>query len=1137
MTIVFKFMENFNYIPNGMKHKLLQLVNKHEDKDKKSFLSEIINSVSEQHHTSPEEVYNDLEKIYEMHLNKKTIDGLFFNRYSEDKDIMILKFFLYKKDNHKLSDIIKILNDFTIQIEDHISYEIKKNDEYIIIHEFEIERIDQSSCGIDSKCLSFFGTFEKLLRKEWIESSFNKLSVLQDLSFDKIKLITVISKYFKHICRKFDNELMENISKSQSGLFYKFIELFELRLNPQLQQNTKYKIEDLIKNKKSEIEDILDQINNVNELKFLKDFYEVLLAIVRTNFYQKKDYISIKIKPSMISFISGIQPYATIYVFSSKFEAVHLRGSKVSRGGLRWSDRRDYPIEVLGLMRAQMKKNTIIIPSGAKGGFYINDREKNKDRNFGVECYKQFLCGILDITDNLDEKNHIIRPDNVVIPCDLEKDIYDDELYDPYVVVAADKGTGTFSDYANEISMKYNFWLGDAFASGGSNGYDHKKLAITSRGAFITVEKLFSELRKNIQETEFAVIGIGDMIGDVFGNGMLLSKKIKLVAAFNHMHIFIDPTPDPITSYAERQRMFNLPTSTWNDYNKDLISKGGGVFTRNAKSIEISKEISKLLDIPSSVSTLSPDELIKYILKAKADLLWNGGIGTFVKAETESHEDASDKANDAIRINGSELRVKVVGEGGNLGFTQLGRIEAAQQGVKINTDFIDNSAGVSCSDREVNIKIALFRALNSKKITLEERNALLHSMQDEVCDLVLKDNVLQNNALMLEESYKFAGFDKHIYLINQLERLNILNRAAEDIPNEQQIEKMRNTKQSLTRPELAVLLTYTKIWLKNEILITDLPDNPYFEKFLIGYFPKQMQETFKDEILNHPLRREIITNYITNTLINRVGINFISNIINKTGNKVYEIIYAYITIRDGYRLRDIWHDIEYCHKFEEIDSKIKSLLEIRKFAEHAVCWHLQQQNTKLDLLKENIANLRENIDYLITNFTNFNNKKNIAECKLRSSILSKQGLKIEFAEKLSKISFLLFAPSLIEISQKTGIDLKQITKLYFLIDDKLELRQVRNNIMNWHIYNMTQESSISILLNNIATEHLKILEYIIERSQFKNNTSEQSVVNNWYHEKEQQIISYQEISGKIYYNSEIDYSHVILLINRMHLLY
>ncbi len=671
--------------------------------------------------------------------------------------------------------------------------------------------------------------------------------------------------------------------------------------------------------------------------------------------------------------MTDVQAYAEVYVFSKDFEAIHLRGAKVSRGGLRWSDRRDYRSEVLGLMRAQMKKNTIIIPSGAKGGFYITDSEKSKDRKFVIHCYQTFLSGILDLTDNLDEHNKIIRPEKVIVSFDFKDE---DEESDPYVVVAADKGTGSFSDYANEISAKYNFWLGDAFASGGSNGYDHKELAITSRGAGITVEKLFHELGKNIKETEFTAVGIGDMIGDVFGNGMLLWKKLRLIGAFNHLHIFIDPNPNTDKSYKERERMFKLKTSTWMDYDKTIISSGGGIFSRNEKSIEISKEIAQVLDIPANISSLSPDELIKYILKSRAELLWNGGIGTFFKSETESHEEVVDKSNDNIRVNGNELRFKVIGEGGNLGFTQLSRIEAARMGVKINTDFIDNSAGVSCSDREVNLKILFFQILAKKKITLAERNTLLKNMQDEVCDLVLKDNVLQNNALMIEESYKFSGFERHVFLIENLEKEKILNRKSENLPNDGQIEKLKNAKQPFTRPELAILLTYTKIWLKKEILNSKITENEYFQKFLIGYFPKSMQENFKDFILNHPLRRDIITNYIVNTLINRVGMSFIFNIINKTGKTIIDIVYTYFIIRDSYKLRDIWHDVEYSHEFNEIDSKIKSLLEIRKFAEQSVCWYLQQHN-KIDHrhLEKDIAEFQAKINEIMENFQNLGSKK------------------------------------------------------------------------------------------------------------------------------------------------------------------
>ena len=1131
-------MDNLSEMPQKLKIRVTELINLETTPEKHDFFNKVLSSISDNYYSSAEEILSDLTKLHEMHCKQRRIDGLFHVRNEPDKQLIVVKFFLHELDNFFLSDILKIIEGFRIRILDHLSYKIVI-DESLIVHEFII---DNSNLIVQCEKLdriseNFFQTFENVLSGKWTSSAFNKLSLLSCVKFDDIRLLTVVEKYLRHISRRFDQELLESLTEKNSEIFNKFIELFHLRLEPGIKIA---KRADVIRARKEAIQDFLSNIENVNEARLLKDFYELILAIVRTNFYQKKGAISIKVKPKMIPFMSGIQPYATIFVFSADYEAVHLRGSKVSRGGLRWSDRRDFPTEVLGLMRAQMKKNTIIIPSGAKGGFYISDAEKNKDRNFVIACYKEFLCSILDITDNLDEHNNIIRPQNVEIPCDLEKDSLGDESYDPYVVVAADKGTGAFSNYANEISAKYNFWLGDAFASGGSNGYDHKALAITSRGAFISVQKLFNELGKDIDEKEFTVVGIGDMIGDVFGNGMLLSRKIKLVAAFNHMNIFIDPNPDAEISFIERQRIFRLSSSTWNDYDKSLISSGGGVFSRNQKEIVITQEISRLFDIPASQMTLNPDELVKYILKAKIDLLWNGGIGTFVKSDSESHEDVSDKSNDNIRVNGGELRFKVVAEGGNLGFTQLGRVDAARAGVKINADFIDNSGGVGCSDREVNIKITLSKALKSGKINLEERNKLLVAMQHEVCELVLKDNVLQNNALMLEESYKFFGFDKHVNLIIQLERLKILNRASECIPNDYQIEKMRSLKQSFSRPEIAILLTYTKVWLKDEILKSDLPDNTYFDKFLIGYFPEQMQQKFKSEILSHPLRREIITNYVTNTLINRVGINFISSIMSKTGKKVHEIIYAYITVRDSYKLREIWHEIEYKGDHNNIDCRIKALLRIRHFAEDTVCWYLQHQSaTQVHALTENIKNSIEGINYLKSSFDTINTKKNLTEYRQEVAVLTKQGMKKDIAEEFAKINFLIFAPSLIVFAKSINFDLKSLAKLYFLVEERLELRQVVKNICSWHTYNVMQESALTILLNNIATEHLRIVEQIITSFSNVNSNpkfSEQQMFDSWWNQKFHQIESYKEIAMKIYFNGELDYSILILLVSRMYLL-
>ncbi len=1096
--------------------KIENLINSETNKDKKMILEKVTQSFLSSSFMSIEEMYDDFDRLKQIITNKKQIDG-----YHNEKSKKIKIFF--QGCDYKLSEIFNVFDNLSIDISNHISC---KNEAFII-HEFEIKN---NNLLIDQ---NFFELFEKLLSKEWTCSIFNKLSVSSGLNFQQIRVLTTIKKYLKQISRKYDQEIMSGLSSNHSEIFKKFFELFDLRLNPTIK--SKGRSEQIIE-KKNEIEKYFNSISNLNDYKTLKDFYEVLLAIVRTNFYQSKDYISIKIKPHLISFLHDVQPFAEIYVFSQNFEAAHLRGDKVSRGGLRWSDRRDFRNEVLGLMRAQMKKNTIIIPSGAKGGFYIFDHEKEKDRNYVIKCYQTFLSGILDITDNLDENNKIMKQEKVITAFDY-KDENNEESSDPYVVVAADKGTGSFSDYANEISLKYKFWMGDAFASGGSNGYDHKELAITSRGAGITVEKLFHELGKNIKEAEFTAVGIGDMAGDVFGNGMLLWKKMKLVAAFNHMHIFIDPNPDIDKSYQERYRMFNLKSSTWADYNSKIISEGGGIFSRNEKSIQITKEISTAFDIPQNITEISPDELIKFILKSKTELLWNGGIGVFVKSETETNEEVIDKSNDNIRVNGNELRFKVIGEGGNLGFTQLGRVEAARNGVKINTDFIDNSAGVSCSDREVNLKILFFQILAKNKISFDERNILLKKIQTEVCDLVLKDNVLQNNALMLEEYYKLSAFENHAFLIEKLEKEQILNRRAESLPNNQQIEKLKNAKQSFTRPELAILLTYSKIWLKKEILKSTITENKYFEKFLVGYFPKYIQENFREFILNHPLRKEIIANYIVNTLINRAGMNFIFNIVNKTGKTVIDIVYTYFIIRDGYRLREIWHDIEYEYEFNEIESKIKSLLEVRKFVEQAVCWYLQQYNIiSHDNLEQNILDFQSKIDEIMGDFENLSTKKNIVEYRNRISLFIKQGLKPEFAEKFARIRFLIFAPSLIEIHKKNKIKLRNITHLYFLIEDKLELRNVRKNIMNWKSYTMDQESSLSILIDTIVKEHLKILNYIVDEF-YATNNDEQASINLWSKNFAIYIDNYLEIARKIHYNSEVNYSYVILLINRMNMLY
>ena len=635
-----------------------------------------------------------------------------------------------------------------------------------------------------------------------------------------------------------------------------------------------------------------------------------------------KEHISLKLASSQINHLPLPKPYAEIYVYSPIMEAVHLRGGKVARGGLRWSDRtEDFRTEIHGLVKAQMTKNAVIVPTGSKGGFVVKKDLSKASReefiNQGIACYQTFLSGLLDITDNI-KSGKIIPPENVIR--------YDSD--DPYLVVAADKGTATFSDIANGISEKYGFWLGDAFASGGSNGYDHKKMGITAKGAWVSVTRHFYELGKDITNEEFSVVGIGDMSGDVFGNGMLLSDNIKLIAAFNHMHIFIDPDPDSKKSFKERKRMFNLPRSSWMDYDKDIISKGGGIYERSAKSIVLSKSAQEALSLKKA--SFSPDELIREILKSPVELLWNGGIGTYVKSSQENDIEVGDRANDRVRVNASDIRCKIIGEGGNLGFTQRGRIEFALKGGKVNTDSIDNSAGVDCSDHEVNIKIALKDAINNKKLTDKQRDKLLEDMTDDVEKLVLRDNFLQTQAISIAEFQGVKSLEQHKRMIKRLEKVGLLDREVEFLPSQEEVARRHSLSIGLTRPELSVLLSYSKIYLYSNLLDSDLPDDKYYYNELVRYFPQILSKSYAKELENHNLRREIIATYVTNSLVNRLGITFFNRLQEDTGLKMCDIARAYTITRDSFKLRDLWNDIQ------ALSPQIKSKVQIEMFREIAL---------------------------------------------------------------------------------------------------------------------------------------------------------------------------------------------------------
>ncbi|MGH2405716.1 MAG: NAD-glutamate dehydrogenase domain-containing protein, partial [bacterium] len=654
-----------------------------------------------------------------------------------------------------------------------------------------------------------------------------------------------------------------------------------------------------------------------------------------------KPYLSFKIDPSRVPDLPRPRPMLEIFVYSPRMEGLHLRGGKVARGGIRWSDRReDFRTEILGLMKAQTVKNTVIVPVGAKGGFVLKQPPAGADRDAlmkeGIACYRMLISGLLDLTDNL-IGGKVVAPNDVVR--------YDDD--DPYLVVAADKGTATFSDIANAIAREYGFWLGDAFASGGSSGYDHKKMGITARGAWESVKRHFRELGIDVHATDFTVVGIGDMSGDVFGNGMLYSRDIKLVAAFDHRHIFLDPSPDPEVSFKERERLFRLPRSSWGDYDRTLISPGGGIFPRAAKSISLTPEVRQALGLDAAA--LTPHELIRAVLKARVDLLYNGGIGTYVKAHDESHADVGDKANDTVRVDAAELRCRAVCEGGNLGFTQRGRVEHALRGGLINTDAIDNSAGVDCSDHEVNIKILLDAVVAAGDMTDKQRITLLAEMTNEVAELVLRDNVGQTRALSNARAQAASMLDVHARYIASLEQMGRLDRAIEFLPTADALAERKAAGLGLTTPELAVLLAYTKIALFDVLVASDVPEDPYLSAELERYFPTPLRQRFRDRMQGHRLRREIIATSVTNTMVNQAGISFAFRLTEETTAAAPDIARAHAIAREVFAMPALWAEMEALDTRVAADTQTAMILEGRRLVERATRWLLRNRRPPFDI--------------------------------------------------------------------------------------------------------------------------------------------------------------------------------------------
>ncbi|MED5501162.1 MAG: NAD-glutamate dehydrogenase domain-containing protein, partial [Pseudomonadota bacterium] len=802
----------------------------------------------------------------------------------------------------------------------------------------------------------------------------------------------------------------------------------------------------------------------------LRRYVDLIQATVRTNYFQPredgsvKEYISFKLEPSKVPGMPKPRPMFEVFVYSPRMEGVHLRGGKVARGGLRWSDRNeDFRTEILGLMKAQQVKNSVIVPVGAKGGFICKRMPENADRDAiqaeGIECYRTLIRGLLDITDNLDGTT-VVPPRSVVR--------HDPD--DPYLVVAADKGTATFSDYANAISIEYDFWLRDAFASGGAQGYDHKGMAITARGAWESVKRHFREMGLNTQKDTFSVLGIGDMAGDVFGNGMLLSDRILLVGAFNHRHIFVDPSPDAAKSFAERKRLFALPRSSWSDYDEKLISEGGGVFSRDAKSIPISAAMKKVFGIKAD--KLSPNDLINAMLKSQVDLIWNGGIGTYVKASSESHADVGDKANDGLRIDGRELNCRVVGEGGNLGLTQRGRMEAAEKGIRVNTDFIDNAGGVNCSDHEVNIKILLDGIVQRGDMTEKQRNQLLVEMTEEVGELVVRDNYRQTQALSLSELQSKEGLGPYRRFINELEAAGSLDRELEFLPTDEQLIERSNADGGLTLPELSVLISYAKSTLKSDLIAAGLPADGQLQQHVTKAFPTTLAERYPDDLHEHRLKREIVATQIANDLVDHMGITFVRQLRDSTGASRVEIAQAYVIARDSFGLNPLWEQIEALDYHVDSQTQYAMMLDLMRLLRRATRWFLRHRGSLgvkecVEQYAPQLAQLKEDIGNRLSGDER-------EAWSTRRDELVKAKVPEALASVVAAASSLYAGLGIIQAARTSGDKIQRVAETYYAIGQRLELPRMMQQINSLEVRDSWQAQARETFRDDLDRQQLAL---------------------------------------------------------------
>ena len=982
-----------------------------------------------------------------------------------------------------LSSSLPMLENMGVKVENERSYVIARNNlPPLHIHDFGLTH-SFADLDLDRIKEKFEAAFAGIWKHEVENDGFNRLTLAASLASDEILLLRSYAKYLKQTGFTFSQQYIEQTLAKHATITQQLVQLFHTRFDPA------YAGERISDEKQTvaAIKETLDAVSNADEDRILRRFLAVMRATLRTNHYQpdkhgaRKPYVSFKIESAKVPELPEPRPLFEIFVYSPRFEGIHLRGGKVARGGLRWSDRpEDFRTEVLGLVKAQMVKNAVIVPVGSKGGFVLKMAPPAADREAylkeGVACYQNFLRGLLDVTDNL-VKGLVVPPQRVVRH----------DADDPYLVVAADKGTATFSDYANAISVEYGHWLGDAFASGGSVGYDHKKMGITAKGAWESVKRHFREITDvhaggiDTQTTDFTVAGVGDMSGDVFGNGMLLSKHIRLVAAFDHRHIFLDPHPDAAKSFLERERMFALPRSSWEDYNKALISTGGGIYSRGAKTITITPEVKDLLDIDITGDTMTPVELMRAILKAPVDLFYNGGIGTYVKASYQSNAEVGDRATDALRINGNELRCKVVAEGGNLGFTQLGRIEYAQAGGRINTDAIDNSAGVDCSDHEVNIKILVGAIIDAGKLAEKDRSAFLAEMTDEVGQLVLKDNYFQTQTLSVSGIRGEKLIDAQARFIRHLEKTGRLNRAVEYLPTDEEMSARKARKHGLTSPERAVLLAYSKMELFDALLKSDLIDDKYVADALITYFPTPLQQKYTGVMQKHPLKREIIATEIANSTINRTGSVFVHRMREETGATAPEVVRCFILTRDTFVVGDLWNRIDALDGKVPASTQNDMLIDAGRLVLRGTLWFLRRRSDRMPIAKvlEFFASGVATVSDRLPEFLSPEDSKALEESEAK---LVGKGVPADLASAAVRLDSIYSVLDIVEVSHELKREVPLAAAVYFSLAGKLGLRWLAGQVANLPYQSHWQAMARAAMRDDLANLQRQLASGVLKHS-------------------------------------------------------